>query len=80
MQKNRKRICSLILLLFFGMQILWWDVCEVSAEPAAIQAPSAVLMESTTGKVIFEQNAAERRSPASITKIMTLLLTFEALE
>ena len=80
MQKNRKRICSLILLLFFGMQILWWDVCEVSAEPAAIQAPSAVLMESTTGKVIFEQNATERRSPASITKIMTLLLTFEALE
>ena len=80
MQKNRKCICSLIVLLFFGMQIFWWDVCEASAEPAAIQAPSAVLMESTTGKVIFEQNATERRSPASITKIMTLLLTFEALE
>ena len=33
-----------------------------------------------TGKVVFEQNARERRSPASITKIMTLLLTFEALD
>ena len=30
--------------------------------------------------MIFEQNARERRSPASITKIMTLLLTFEALD
>lgn len=45
-----------------------------------ISAPSAILMEASTGKVIFESNAAERRSPASITKIMTLLLTFEQLQ
>lgn len=37
-------------------------------------------MEASTGQVIFEVNADERRSPASITKIMTMLLTFEALE
>ena len=62
------------------MQVFWWSGIDVCAEPAAIEAPSAVLLESSTGKVIFEQNARERRSPASITKIMTLLLTFEALD
>ncbi len=62
------------------MQVFWWSEIDVCAEPATIEAPSAVLLESSTGKVIFEQNARERRSPASITKIMTLLLTFEALD
>jgi D-alanyl-D-alanine carboxypeptidase (penicillin-binding protein 5/6) len=45
----------------------------------AITAPSAILVEAATGQVIYESNATERRSPASITKIMTLLLTFEQL-
>lgn len=51
----------------------------VQAE-VSISAPSAILIESSTGKVIYELNATERRSPASITKIMTLLLAFEQLE
>lgn len=46
----------------------------------SVAAPSAILMEASTGKVIYEKDATEKRSPASITKIMTLLLTFEALE
>jgi D-alanyl-D-alanine carboxypeptidase (penicillin-binding protein 5/6) len=44
-----------------------------------ITAPSAILVEATTGQVIYESNATVRRSPASITKIMTLLLTYEQL-
>ncbi len=46
----------------------------------AIEAPSAVLMEASTGQVIYEKNPDEQRSPASITKIMTLILIFDALE
>ena len=46
----------------------------------SISAPSAILIEASTGQVICEQNASERRSPASITKIMTLLLAFEQIE
>ena len=80
MQKNRNCICGWIVLFAVGIQVFWWNGFRAYAEPAAIEAPSAVLLESSTGKVIFEQNARERRSPASITKIMTLLLTFEALE
>lgn len=51
-----------------------------SASGPAIQAPSALLMEASTGQVIYEKNADEKRSPASITKIMTLILIFDALE
>ncbi len=45
-----------------------------------ISAPSAILMEASTGQIIYENNAEEQRSPASITKIMTLLLIFEQLD
>lgn len=45
-----------------------------------IKAKSAVLMDYNTRKVIYEQNAHKEVPPASITKIMTLLLTMEALE
>lgn len=45
-----------------------------------LSAPSALLLEAETGGVIYEKNADERRPPASITKIMTLLLIFEELE
>lgn len=45
-----------------------------------ISAPAAVLMESSTGKVLFEKNAHEQRPCASITKVMTLLLVMEGLD
>lgn len=46
----------------------------------ALTSPSAILAETATGTVIFEQNADERREAASITKMMTALLVLEALE
>lgn len=46
----------------------------------SVEAPSAILMESSTGQILYEKNASNRQSPASVTKVMTLLLTFEALE
>ena len=45
-----------------------------------IQAPSGILMEAQTGTVIYQKDQDTRRSPASITKIMTLILIFDALE
>lgn len=53
-----------------------------AADQAAlnISAPSVILMEASTGTVIYEKNSHERLHPASITKIMTLLLIFDALE
>lgn len=45
-----------------------------------IAAPSAILMEASTGGVIWQRDSEVRRSPASITKIMTLILIFEELD
>lgn len=57
---------------------------EAPAEGASsgpeIAAPSAVLMEASTGKVIYEKDADKQRRPASITKIMTLILIFDAID
>ncbi len=52
----------------------------MQALSASITAPSAVLMEMSTGTVIFEKDPHAIRHPASITKIMTLILIFEAIE
>lgn len=71
MKKILSVLLSVFLLCNFGIQV------QASVE---ITAPCAILIEASTGKVIYEKNAQERRSPASITKIMTLLLIFEALE
>lgn len=55
---------------------------EIEADNTAdlgITAVSCILMEASTGKVIYEKNADQALSPASITKIMTLILIFDAL-
>ena len=69
----KKLLCGMMMFL-----LLVSVPVPVMAAPE-IDAPSYILMEASTGKVICEQNADERRSPASITKIMTLLLIFDYL-
>ena len=51
----------------------------ISAEPE-IDTPSAILMEASTGQIIYEKAADEQLPPASVTKVMTLLLIFDALD
>ena len=55
------------------------ETVATTAEPG-INTPSAILMEASTGQVIYEKNADEQLHPASITKIMTLLLIFDAID
>ena len=66
------------LVFLLCMTLFLGNVLPVRAA-TEITAPSAILLEASTGQVIYEKNATERRSPASITKIMTLLLIYEAL-
>ena len=68
-----KRVLSLLLTGFLLMSSV------VAAEPEVV-APSAVLMEAQTGTVLYEKDAHARLAPASVTKVMTLLLVMEALE
>ena len=52
----------------------------VNAADLGITSKSCVLMEASTGTVLYDKAKDERLSPASITKIMTLLLIFEEIE
>ena len=52
----------------------------VSAGALEVSAPSAVLMEKETGTVLYEKDAHAKLAPASVTKVMTLLLTMEAID
>ena len=79
-----------ILILWLCLTLLPVPVEKAAAEETVqeegensqslVQAPSALLMEARTGTVLYEKNADERRSPASITKIMTLILIYDALD
>lgn len=53
---------------------------NTSETAVEVSAPSVILMEASTGTVIFEKDADTERPPASVTKIMTMLLIFDALE
>lgn len=74
-----KKLLFLILAVIilsspvFAITTLTDDAIEISA-------PSAILMEKTSGEVIYEKASHERRSPASVTKVMTMLLIVEAID
>ena len=68
----KRTVCLLLVVI-----CLTGSVCAAELE---IAAPSAILMERSTGTVLYEKNAHERLAPASVTKVMTLLLVMEALE
>ena len=53
---------------------------EETASAVSVEAPEYVLMEPETGTVILEKDKDVPRSPASVTKVMTLLLIFEEIE
>ncbi|NLN54168.1 MAG: D-alanyl-D-alanine carboxypeptidase, partial [Firmicutes bacterium] len=72
---TKKRLLSLLLALL----LVLFSV-PVSAQNFDTAAGVAALMEASTGQFLFLKNADEPRPPASITKVMTLLLAFEALE
>ncbi len=72
------RILKITLCYVISITMFMSAFINVKAAPE-VQAPSYILIEASTGKVICEENATQRRSPASITKIMTLLLIFEHL-
>ena len=55
-------------------------VPALAVDDTLVTAPAAVLMEASTGKILYEKNAHEKRPCASITKVMTLLLVFEAID
>ena len=56
------------------------DITVDTTADLGLQSKSVLLMEASTGTIIYENNSEEQLSPASITKIMTLILIFDAIE
>ncbi|HEX2985577.1 MAG TPA: D-alanyl-D-alanine carboxypeptidase family protein [Caproiciproducens sp.] len=73
-----KRLSACFLAVLIVISVL--PVQAAALADTEIKAPSALLMEAQTGKVLFEKNSHEKRPCASITKVMTLLLVMEALD
>ena len=71
-----KKLISILLSAVLLLCVL----PAVRAEGLDVPAPSAILMDAATGTVLYEKNADEKLPPASVTKIMTLLLVMEALD
>ena len=82
MKKIGKRMLCLALALITAVSCPRPVFGETgnAAQGPEIGAPSALLMEASTGTVLYEKNADEPRNPASVTKIMTLILIFDALQ
>ncbi len=77
MKKKTTAVLALCLMLTAK------TVCSEPMEdepPFTLQSPSAILMEASTGRVIFEKNADDRRPVASVNKVMTILLTLEGID
>ena len=70
-----KRTAAIILSL-----ILLAPCSALAAEDISVNAPCAVLMEESTGTILYAKGENEERAPASVTKVMTLLLIAEAVD
>ena len=80
-----KRTCAAVLtaamlLALCPAPVRAAESVETVLGAPAVEAPSVLLMEKETGTVLYEQNSHEKREPASVTKVMTLLLVMEAID
>ena len=74
---------SIVFVLVTALLAAFAQAAPAPDAPAgapALESPSAILMDAAGGQVLYEKNAHERLHPASVTKIMSLLLTMEALD
>ena len=69
-----KRVCLVLLVLALALPV------QAGAVEMELAGKSAVLMEISTGKVLYESNSHEKLAPASVTKVMTMLLIMEAID
>ena len=67
-------------VIMFSLLLFLYPGYRVRAEEVEITAKSAVVMEAKTGRILYEKQADTPMPPASVTKVMTLLLIFEAME
>lgn len=72
---RRKRFSGILLSIIFSMGMF---VPAFGEEPLTLESKSALLMDAATGTILYEKNSHEAMPPASVTKVMTMLLIYEA--
>lgn len=75
-----KNFLRLLLVCFFLTCFLSYSVSPVKAANIVTSAESAILMDAVSGKVLYEKNSHKELPPASVTKLMTLIVAVEAIE
>lgn len=87
MKKRMKQILSFTMIFILTILVLPINIAyalesedKVKSDGTNIEAKSALLMEPMSGKILYEKNADEKFAPASVTKVMTMLLTMEAVD
>ncbi len=83
MKSKYKKIVSLILTSIFFITIILSVPQIAKAEESKgldVEAKSAILIEPNSGEVLYEKNSKEKFAPASVTKVMTMLITMEAVD
>lgn len=78
MKKYIRKIAA--FAIFLSLFSIVSSVPVKAEEAIEVEARSALLMEASTGKIIYEKNANEKFAPASVTKIMTMLLAMEKVD
>lgn len=75
-----KKLLSCFLLSLFTLSSLTFSTVFAEEAQIELSAKSAILVEASTGQVLFERSSHDRLPPASVTKVMTMLLVMEALD
>ena len=85
----RKKTFKFFIIVLTFCFFVYSNICVLASQPDAqstvvdsmnLECKSAILIEANTGTVLYEQNADQGLPPASVTKVMTLLLVMEAIE
>ena len=76
----KKLAAALVAATLLALPVQAAEAAPSAAGAPTVDAAGAVLMEKETGTVLYEQNAHDKLEPASVTKVMTLLLVMEAID
>ena len=77
-EKTVKKVVSFVTVFIMAFSLI--SSVKINAQEVSVSVPSAILIEKNTGMVIYEKNADEAMKPASVTKIMTILLIMESIK
>ena len=77
---QNNNITKFLLCIFLSLVLILGNISFVKADEMDLNCKSAILVDAASGEVIVEKNPHEKLPPASVTKVMTMLLIMEALD